>query len=109
MNAPIVVAQASPTGSTTGTGSVRTIKVTKPANEHAVTMRASAHHLTTGSPYSGDPIDTRDYDTLDLVLIITAFASPGTVDVKVQTGNASNLSDAAPTLERVIRTLNHLR
>src|ERR1700704_1686351 len=39
MNAPIVVAQANSTGSTTGTGSVRTIKVTKPANEHAVTIQ----------------------------------------------------------------------
>src|ERR1700682_5727936 len=39
MNASIVVAQAGPSGSTTGSGSVRTIKVTKPANEHAVTIQ----------------------------------------------------------------------
>ena len=39
MNAPIVVAQANSSGSTTGTGSVRNIKVTKPSNEQAVTIQ----------------------------------------------------------------------
>ncbi len=39
MNAPIVVAQANSSGSTTGAGSVRTIKVTKPTNEQAVTVQ----------------------------------------------------------------------